>query len=181
MRRIARGAAVLLCLLPLACAAPVEQAPPRPASAKPPEGCGKNFSPTAPLLTLAPTRPAAPPAGKGEAYQFAHEIKVHADLAREGAWTDYTDGWSILSLRVTSAEAKSLSVHLSRLELPARTQIWFCSADRRYKQGPYREAVGGDLWTAVVPGAEGLLQVDVPTADRHRFKGELAEAFGGFR
>lgn len=177
MRRIA---ATLIPLLLLACAAPIEPSA-RPASAKAPEGCGTHFSPSAPLLTLSPTRATAPPAAKGQAYSFAHEIEVRRDLNRAGTWVDFGDGWSVLSLRIASADAKSLSLHLSKLQLPRRTQIWFCSADRRFKQGPYREAAGGDLWTPVVMGSEALLQIDVPTADRRAFKGELAEAFGGFR
>jgi hypothetical protein len=180
MRRIAAAAATLSLTI-AACASHQEQAPPPPAAQQAPDGCGKNFPANARLIKLAPTREPKGSDRKDHPFQFANEIKVHGDLVKEGAWTDFNDGWSTLALRIASADATSLALHLTKLQFPARTQLWFCSADNHYKQGPYREAVGGEPWTPVVLGAEAKLQIDVPTADRRQFTGELAEAFGGFR
>jgi hypothetical protein len=178
-RRLTAGIAVLLGLA--ACSSVPEAPVHRPAAARAPEGCGKDFAADTPLLTLAPTRAPTASSRKSQPFQFANEIRIRSPLAQEGLWTDFDDGWSSLTLRIASADATSLALHLTALRLPERSQIWFCSADGRFRQGPYREAVGGELWTPVVLGAEALLQIDVPTLARAEFEGELAEAFGGFR
>jgi lysyl endopeptidase len=179
-RRIAAGAALLTLTLLAGCASR-EAAPVPQASATPPEGCGKNFPPDTPLLKLDRTETPKTSAQKSQPFQFANQIEVDSELQDEGAWTDYTDGWSSLTLRLSSENAKSMALHLTRLELPERAQVWFCSADGHLRQGPYREAAGGELWTPVVLGAEARLQIDVPTLDKAGLKGEIAEAFGGFR
>jgi hypothetical protein len=175
---------ILLSLTVTACGASrsVQPArPPPPAAAKTPEGCGRDYPANAPLMSLAPTREPSTKTQKSEPFQFANEIRVHGDLTSEGLWTDYPDGWSTLALRFASEDAKSLALHLTQVKLPPRSQIWFCSGDGKFKQGPYREAIGGELWTPVVPGEEAKLQIDVPTAAKHDFHGEIEAAFGGFR
>lgn len=157
-------------------------APPvRDPSPRPPEGCSRDFPASAPMLELDATRAPASSPRKGQPLQFANTIAVNRELAGEGEWTDFDDGWSSLALRLRSPGARTLSVHLTAATLPARTQVWICSADGRVRQGPYREATGGELWTPVVPGDEARLEVIVPTRDKAAFSAILAEAYGGFR
>ena len=179
MKPATLGFALALLLAACGGSQPVHPAP--PASAKAPEGCGTDYPKDAPLLTLPPTREPSTSTRKSDPFQFASSMRVRKDLAREGAWTDYNDGWSTLALRIASADAKSLALHLTQLKLPERAQIWFCSADGKFRQGPYREATGGELWTPVVVGEQAKLQIDVPTAAKTDFAGTLDEAFGGFR
>ena len=69
----------------------------------------------------------------------------------------------------------------SRRRTPPRTHPWLCSAAGRVRQGPYREAVGGELWTAVVPGAEARLEVIVPTIDKAKLSASIADVSAGYR
>ena len=67
------------------------------------------------------------------------------------------------------------------MQLPAGSEIWFCAPDGSLRQGPFREAPTGDLWTPVVNGEEAWLEVFVHSRKRNEFRATLAEAFGGFR
>ncbi|HUP92708.1 MAG TPA: hypothetical protein VM074_10710 [Solimonas sp.] len=179
-RRKSGLAGLTVTLLASAC----QSAPPAPpaASATSPEGCTIDFPADAPLLALAATEaPAQTDDRKGQPLRFATSIAVHRQLEDAGAWGEFSDGWSSLYLRVASPGAKSLSLHLAQLSLPARAQVWFCSADNRVRQGPYREAVSGELWTPVVPGSEARIEVQVPTAAKRELRAQLAEVFGAYR
>lgn len=146
------------------------------ALAYPPEACGAALPAEAPLLKLSPTR-----LPEGADASFAQRLDIDRSLSRAGRWTDRADGWSSLALALQSPGAQSLSLHLSDMKLPPRTQVWFCSPDGRLRHGPYREATGGELWTPVVPGERAHLQIWVPTAARAEFEGRLADAQGGYR
>lgn len=164
------------CLLAFGGCASAPQAPAVTASAYPPEACGAAFPADAPLLELRRTR--LPESADAS---FAQHLDIDRSLGRAGRWTDRPDGWSSLALALQSPGAQSLSLHLSDMKLPPRTQIWFCSPDGRLRHGPYREATGGELWTPVVPGERAHLQIWVPTAARATFTGRLADAQGGYR
>jgi hypothetical protein len=147
-----------------------------------PLACAAGFAERADRLKLERTEaPAQISDSKGAPLRFANTISVNKSLTRAAALTNFDNGWSSLALRLKSEGAKSISVHLSDASLPRGTEVWLCSADSRYKEGPYRDAVGGDVWTPVVPGDEAWLEVLVPTARKKDFKATLAEVFGGFR
>jgi hypothetical protein len=116
-----------------------------------------------------------------DADAFSRSIGVNRALTRVGHVHDVDSGWSTVLVMVQSEGALSLSAHLRDLKLPARTEIWWCSADGRERHGPYREAAGGDLWTPVIRADRGLLQVWMPTASYRSFEGELADVQGGLR
>lgn len=147
----------------------------------PPEGCiPQPAVKSVPRLRLPRTE--APRAeSKGKSLEFAQVHTVNRPLEDAGTWTDFDDGWSLLSLTLGSEGAQSLAVRLRDATLPERGEVWLCSADRRVRQGPYREVTGGDLWTPVVPGSEALLQIWVPTVRRTSFRALLADAYGGYR
>lgn len=172
---------LVLFLLAGGCSTAVMTSVPPP-SGPAPDGCGRDFPAKAPVLELDPTvAPAAAPRRKGVPYSFASSLPVNRELATTGLWTDFEDGWSSLALRLRSEGARTLSVHLTQASLPPMTEIWLCSGDGRVRQGPYREAVGGELWTPVVPGSEARIEVILPTQHKRSFEGLLAEAFGGYR
>lgn len=171
-------AALVAALLAGCAAAPAQQS--APAAPFPPEACGAAFADDAPVLKLAPTQP-PDSAQKDAPIAFAQTLPIDRSLTRAGDWDHRPDGWSSLALALQSVGAKSLSLHLSGLKLPPRTQIWFCAPDGRLRHGPYREAAGGELWTPTVPGERALLQIWVPTAARDGLEGRLADAQGGYR
>jgi hypothetical protein len=159
----------LLALMLAACAATPE--PPRPAAlpaSSPASACNAGAIDQAATLKLRATHN---PDGS-----FLERIDVSRSLTR---WREFGE-WSVLGLAVQSAGARSLAAHLSALELPARTEIWWCSPDGRLRHGPYRDAAGGSLWTPVVNGEQALLQIWVPTSLRRSFAGTLADVQGGF-
>lgn len=164
------------CIVVLGGCASAPEAPVAAASAYPPEACGTAFPSDAPLLKLRATQ-----LQDGADASFAQRLDIDRSLNRAGRWTDRPDGWSSLALALQSPGAHSLSLHLSEMKLPPRSQVWFCSPDGRLRHGPYREATGGELWTPVVPGERAHLQIWIPTAARAKFKGVLSDAQGGYR
>lgn len=172
--RYALGCALLLLT---GCAGTTARDAAPPATAYPPEACGAGFPADAPVLKLAATTVPE----KDAPVAFGKRIAVDRSLTRAGGWTDRPDGWSTLALVLQSAGARSLSLHLSELQLPPRTELWLCSPDGRVRHGPYREATGGELWTPVVPGEQASLQIWVPSTARHALKGTLADVQSGYR
>lgn len=168
-RQLPIGTAIAMLTL-AGCAAP----PPAPTLAELPAGspdaCQSATIESATPLQLRPTRHADG--------SFLQRIDVNRNLARGARWREVGE-WSVLSYTVQSAGAASLAVHLSGLQLPARSEVWWCAPDGRLRHGPYRDVAGGALWTPVVDGERGLLQVWVPTALRSSFAGTLADAQGG--
>lgn len=136
----------------------------------------------APALELPETRaPAALSSGKGQPYQFATALPVNRALAELAGWKDLGGGWSALQLTLSSANARSLSLHLSGVVLPGQSQLWLCSVDGKVRQGPLREAAGGELWTPVVPGSQARVELVAPTTAKSEFSAQLVEVFGAFR
>jgi len=166
--RCAAGAVFLLALLGGCSSAPVAvEAPLVPI----PEGCTRATALPAAPLRLSPA--------KAEASGLAGTsvLKVDRELTGLSDWGDLSGGWSLLNLSISAGDTRTLSLHLSQLKLPPRAELWFCSADRRTRQGPYRDATGGELWTPVVPGGNALLEVVLPSAARAGFAGHLAEVY----
>ena len=145
-----------------------------PAAPYPPPACDAPAFDRAKTLELRPTR-------SDDADAFARRIPVGRSLARVARVHDTDSGWSTLLVLMQSEGAQSLSAHLRGLQLPARTEIWWCSADGRERHGPYRDAVGGELWTPVIRADRALLQVWMPAASLRQFEGELADVQGGLR
>lgn len=136
----------------------------------------------APALELPETKaPSAVSSGKGQPYQFATALPVQRALTGLGRWKDLGGGWSALQLTLSSANARSLSLHLSGVVLPGQSQLWLCSVDGKVRQGPLREAAGGELWTPVVPGSQARVEVVLPSSARNEFSAQLVEVFGAFR
>ncbi len=146
-----------------------------------PEGCRARSAETPPVLNLPKTESPGQRAGKGEPLELAQVHTVNRPLEQVGVWTDYDDQWSLLSLQLGSQGARSIAVRLQDSSLPPQTEIWLCAVDRRVRQGPYREATGGELWTPVIPGDTALIEIWVPTAYKSRFKAQLADVYGGYR
>lgn len=147
-----------------------------------PEACGVRGAVSTPRLKLPPTEPPLRSASSyGPSADFAQVHTVNQALQNAGIWTDFEEGWSLLSLQLGSVGARNLAVRLREAKLPKRTEIWLCGSDGRSRQGPYREANGGELWTPVVPGSEAQLQVWLPTAYKPHFQALLADVYGGYR
>lgn len=168
IRPCAAGAFFLLSLLGGCRAMPVAATAP---SVPIPEGCSRATALPAAPLRLSPAR------AEASGLAGTAMLKVDRELTGMGDWSDLSGGWSLLNLAISAGDARTMSLHLTQLQLPPRAELWFCSADRRTRQGPYREAAGGELWTPVVPGGNALLEAVLPSAARERFAGRLAEVY----
>lgn len=146
-----------------------------------PEGCASRGPATVPKLRLPRTEAPLSRKNTDPSVDLAQVHTVNQALQDAGVWTDFDDGWSLLSLELRSDGARSLAVRLREAQLPRKSEVWICSADKRVRQGPYREATDGDLWTPVVPGNAALIQVWLPTTLRGNFKAQLADVYGGYR
>lgn len=140
----------------------------------PPPACDAQAFDRAKALKLSSTQ-------SDDADGFSRRIPIGRALTRVARVQDTDSGWSTLLVLMQSEGAQSLSAHLRELKLPARTEIWWCSADGRERHGPYRDAAGGELWTPVIRADRALLQVWMPTASFRKFEGELADVQGGLR
>jgi hypothetical protein len=153
-----------------------------PASRTAPPPCAANFAQRAGTLTLANTLPPKDLVdNKSAPQQFANTINVGKPLKDLARASRYDNGWTSFALAVQSRGAQSISVHISSASMPRNGEIWLCSPDGLRSEGPYRDPVGGDVWTPVVPGEVAWLEVLVPTAQAGSFKATLAEVFGGFK
>lgn len=153
-----------------------------PASRNAPPPCASNFAQRAGNLTLANTlAPKDLVDNKSAPQQFANTINVSKPLKDLAKASRYDNGWTSYALSVQSRGAQSISVHITAATMPRHSEIWLCSPDGLRSEGPYRDPVGGDVWTTVVPGEVAWLDVLVPTAQENSFKATLAEVFGGFK
>ncbi|MEC9364999.1 MAG: hypothetical protein VYC42_17400 [Pseudomonadota bacterium] len=166
------GAAVLAAALIGGCAG--RPAPtPAPSQPYPPPACDRTAIEHADELKLPATRP-------DDQQAFARRLAVYRKLSRLGRWQQ-AQGWSTLVVQMHSAGATSLSAHLAGLQLPPRTEVWWCSGDGRERHGPYREAAGGELWTPVIRDERAMLQIWLPSAAVRDLEGVLADVQGGLQ
>ena len=179
---------LLLTLLNAAGCSMVMSSPPKYMPAEPPPSsdipyaCAADFPKRSELLTLPATfAPAAQQDSKNAPLRFANLLPVNQLLDHLARLTPFDNGWTSYALRIKSPDAKSISVHLGALQLPGGSQIWLCSPDGITRQGPYRDAPTGELWTPIVPGDEAWLEVLIHSRKRDEFQATLVDVSGGFR
>lgn len=86
----------------------------------------------------------------------------------DGSWSEDGDV-AIWRARVYSGGASLLIAHFDRFELPPGAELRFSDIAGSVVHGPYTAAnrgTDGSLWTPMVPGEEGLIEVRVPSAQR---------------
>jgi len=102
----------------------------------------------------------------------------------DGTWEELADGSRLWRLRIASPGALSLSLGLSRFELPAAASLWLHDPDGAQVQGPYtaadRNAAGG-LWTAMVLGDEVVAELQVSRDAQGEPAIEISSIVHGYR
>jgi hypothetical protein len=123
-----------------------------------------------------------PPARNGEPPHFAAGVGLKLGLA-DGRWQRLDDGnWSWRA-RIGSPGAKLLNFRFSQFRLPPGAALYVYDAKAQVVQGPYTSAnqtPEGMLWTAVVPGAEAVLELRVADSGRAQVRLALDTVFHGF-
>jgi len=101
-----------------------------------------------------------------------------------GTWEELTDGSMLWRLRLASPSAQNINLHLDRFELPAGATLWLYDHDGAMVQGPYTtddRNSQGELWTAIVPGDEIVVELHVPRDARDRTDLRIAAVNLGYR
>lgn len=122
---------------------------------------------------------------QGNPLRYAVAEALNLDQ-RSGAWDETEAGLARWRLRIASANARSLSLHLRDLNLPEGAELWLYDASGSGdRQGPYdRNSAAlyqGELWLPVVRASEAVLEVQLPASASSELRLGIAEAFHGFR
>jgi hypothetical protein len=123
-----------------------------------------------------------PPARSSEPPHFAAAAGVALGLA-DGRWQRLDDGSWSWRARVGSAGAKLLNFRFGQFRLPPSGRLYVYDTAGQVVQGPYTSASQtpeGMLWTAVVPGAEAVLELRVSDAERGQVRLALDTVYHGY-
>lgn len=146
-----------------------------------PRACDLAGFGAAPGLTLiTPKSAGGERRGKSQPLKFADKIPVNRSPADTGRWTDAGPGWKAWRYWLRSETARSVSVHIQPLALPAHAQFWLCSPDRTTRQGPILgKGLGdaGQYWSPEVAGPELWIEVLAPAGSEREVAFVIAEAF----
>jgi hypothetical protein len=111
-----------------------------------------------------------------------NETSITPDNA--GTWEEMTDGSTLWRLRLASPGARNINLHLDRFSLPRGASLWLYNRDGAMVQGPYTSAdrnSEGELWTAIVPGDEIVVELYQPAGSRHSVDLRIAAVNHGYR
>jgi hypothetical protein len=116
-------------------------------------------------------------ADKSTPLRFAVTVPLPLSLDA-GLWDrvdNSTDRWR---LRIGSQGALGLALEFSRFALPDEAELWLYDAQGQVIQGPYTrrdQTPEGKLWTALIPGAEAVVELRIPAAVRDQLALEVGE------
>ncbi len=125
-----------------------------------------------PLHVLSPealdaVRAVQPPPAKHRPPSLALSVPMSLGL-EDGVWSERGDV-AVWRARVSSVGATLILVAFDRFDLPPGAQLRIQDPSGITVQGPYTHAdrtPDGGLWTAMVPGEEALIELQVPVAER---------------
>ena len=123
-------------------------------------------------------------AGAPVPLRYGRSLPVAFNPENSGTWETLGDGSRLWRLRIASPGALSLSIGLSRFELPAGAALWIHDPEGAQVQGPYtaanRNAVGG-LRTAMVLGDEAVVELQLPSDLQREPALEISSVNHGYR
>ena len=100
-----------------------------------------------------------------------------------GTWEQLPEG-RLWRLRVTSKGATDLNFGFTQFWLPEGASLYVMSEGDGYYQGPYTasdDTPAGELWTPVVPGEAGIIELFVPTTVKEEPRLMLTQVATGYR
>ena len=122
-------------------------------------------------------------AGNPLPLRFAVPQPVVLTPTNSGTWEQLPEG-RLWRLRVTSKGATDLNFGFTQFWLPEGATLHVMSEGNGYYQGPYTASdntPAGELWTPVVPGEAGIIELFVPTAVKEEPRLMLTQVAAGYR
>jgi hypothetical protein len=122
-------------------------------------------------------------AGSPGPMRFAFPQAVVLTPTNSGTWEQLPEG-RLWRLRVTSKGATDLNFGFTQFWLPEGASLYVLSEGNGYYQGPYtarENTSAGELWTPVIPGEAGIIELYVPTAAREQPRLMLTQVGAGYR
>jgi lysyl endopeptidase len=119
---------------------------------------------------------------KSAPVQFAVATPLSIGLA-DGLWDQAEAGVDRWRARVSSSGAVGLGLEFSKFSLPEGASLWVYDEAGQLVQGPYTNAdqnAEGKLWTAIVPGASAVLELQVPSESRDAVQLQVAQVDHAF-
>jgi hypothetical protein len=121
--------------------------------------------------------------GTGTPLPFAKPTLVTVTPETDGTWEQLPEG-RLWRLRITSAGATDLNFGFSQFWLPAGATLHILSEEEAYFQGPYTAGDNkphGQLWTPVLPGGSGCIELFVPAQTAEEPRLVLSQVGLGYR
>ena len=97
--------------------------------------------------------------------RFAVGADTLFSLTNSGTWQTLDDG-RLWRLRIQSPGATSLSLGITRFEMPEGAKLWIYDPQHTHVEGPYTARHSshlGSLWTPIIEGEEIVVEVFVST------------------
>ena len=119
---------------------------------------------------------------RGQPLQFAVGMPTDLRLS-EGRWDDRDAHTARWRLRLRSADAVSLNLQLADVQLPPSARLWLYDIKGAVVQGPYTHkdvSRQGRLWTAVAPGEEAIVELQVAKDEVSASRLRIVEINHGF-
>ncbi len=137
------------------------------------------------LLSIDPAAELATDAKAGNPVplRFAVPQPVVLTPTNSGTWEQLPAG-RLWRLRVSSKGATDLNFGFTQFWLPEGASLYVLSESNGYYQGPYTatdNTPAGELWTPVVPGEAGIIELYVPTAVKEEPRLMLTQVAAGYR
>jgi hypothetical protein len=122
-------------------------------------------------------------AGNRLPLRFAVPQYVVLTTTNSGTW-EQMPGGRLWRLRLVSTNATDLNFGFTQFWLPKGAALYVISETDNSYQGPYTAAennAAGELWTPVVPGAAGIIELFVPEAVTEQPRLVLTQVSTGYR
>ena len=119
---------------------------------------------------------------KDRPYAYAQAVSAGLTQA-DGVWTSAGPAASSWRTRIRLAGASTLSFQLSTPRLPEGAAIWVYDHAGKIVQGPYTAAQvtpEGRVWTALVRGADAVIEAQLPSASAADFQLRIDRAYYGY-
>lgn len=115
-------------------------------------------------------------------FRFAAPVVTGLGL-ESGQWQTLPDGALSWRMRIHSAGAKSLSLHLAPFVLPPGASVQVYDPAGRLVLGPYTaaNATPQGLWTSVIPGEELVIEARLPASNAAAMRLGIPSVYHGFR